>query len=266
MGAIYEVYIDVLAVNNFFVDLAALWAVHIFRRKGVHAHRILAGAALGTLGSCLAFLVCQNPVAYLLIVHFLLNPLVLFACFREKSKHDFFSDLSIGYFTFLVIGGTVEWLYAGGRGMVPYGAAVCLALLILAMSALWLGRRFRDRVRYLEAAICQEGKLISLRALSDSGNLLADPYTGKPVSLVDRHAYEAAYGSPQAVRLIPYESLGCQHGLLEVVTVEELSYAYGTDGRRIRKAVLGLVDHALFEKKPYQMIINPTGGDYERDR
>ena len=49
MGAIYEVYIDVLAVNNFLVDLAALLAVNLYRRRNVRALRILAGALAGTL-------------------------------------------------------------------------------------------------------------------------------------------------------------------------------------------------------------------------
>ncbi len=37
VGAIYEVYIDVLAANNFFADLAALLAVNIFRKRSVRA-------------------------------------------------------------------------------------------------------------------------------------------------------------------------------------------------------------------------------------
>lgn len=267
MGGIYEVYIDVLAANNFFADLAALFAVNIFRRRQVHAHRIIAGAVLGTLGSCLVFVVFANPAAYFLTVHFLLNPAVLLLTFREKSKQDFFSDLCISYFVFLLIGGITEWLYAGGLGFFTYEAAVGMALLLLLMTSWWLRVRLKNRVRYAEVKLHQNGKQIRLQALSDSGNLLTDPYTGKPVSMIDRQVYENAYGRPCGVRLIPYESLGCRHGLLEAVTVEELSYVYGNRAVSIKKAVLGLADHALFEKKIYQMIINPqensTGGRYE---
>lgn len=267
---IYEVYIDILAVNNFIVDLAALLAVNLFRKKNVRAHRILICAVLGTMGNCLAFVYLRHPAAYLIAVHFFLNPAVLFLCFREKSKEDFFSDLCVGYFAFLIIGGIVEWLYAGGGGLVSYEMAVGTALLLLFAVLLWLRRQLKNHIRYLEAELCQQGKRMLLKALSDSGNLLLDPYTGKQVSMIDRHVYERAYGTPQAVRLIPYESLGCQHGLLEAVTIEELNYAYGNSVRSMKKAVLGLADHALFENKPYQMIINPqenpTGGRYEKDR
>lgn len=259
MSAIYEVYIDVLAVNNFIADLAALLAVNIFRKKNVHAHRILAGAFLGTCGSCLAFIVFCHPPVYLMMVHFLCNPAVIYYTFREKSKQDFISDICFGYFAFLIIGGAVQWLYDDGAGLVTYETAIGMALLLLASFVLWLRKQLKCRMRYLDTKICQNGRYVSLQALCDSGNLLQDPYTGKPVSMIDRYVYEEAYGAPQAVRLIPYESLGCQRGLLEAVTIEKISYMYEKNVREIPQAVLGLADHALFEHKPYQMIINPSG-------
>lgn len=269
MDVIYEVYIDVLAINNFLTDLAALLAVSLFLKRRVRAHRILAGAFLGTAGSCTAFVLCRHMAAYLILVHFAVNPLVIFVCFREKSRQDFFTDLCAGYFSFLLTGGIAEWLYEGGNGYFSYKIAVFTAILLLLASVLWIRRQFKNRIRYLEAEICHEGKRFSLKALSDSGNLLRDPYTGKAVSMIDRQVYEAVWGDVRSARLIPYESLGCRHGLLEAVTVEELSFAYGNHEKKIQKAVLGLADHALFEKKPYQMIINPqensTGGRYEED-
>ncbi len=266
---IYEVYIDVLAINNFLADLAALFAVSVFFKRKTPARRILAGAVLGTLGSCAAFLCCRHMAVYLLAVHFLVNPLVLLFCFREKTKQEFLADLCGGYFAFLLLGGITEWLYEGENGFLSYKMTVSAAFLLLPAAVLWIRRQLQNRIRYLEAQLCQQGKRLCLTALSDSGNLLRDPYTGKAVSMIDRSVYETAYGAAQAVRLIPYESLGCRHGLLEAVTIEELSYAYGNGTKTIKRAVLGLADHALFEKKPYQMIINPqenpTGGKYEKD-
>ncbi len=266
---IYEVYIDVLAVNNFLADLAALLAVNLFRRRGIRALRLLAGAGAGTLCSSLLFAACQSPAAYLLLVHFLVNPAVIYFCFREKSKQDFFYDLCVGYFAFLMIAGVVEWLYAGGFGLVSYETAVGAALLLLPAAAVWLRRQAKSREKYLEVTISHHGNQITLRALADSGNLLKDPYTGKSVSMIDRAVYEAAYGAPQSMRLIPYESLGCRHGLLEAVTIENLSYVSAQRTDSVKGAVLGLADHALFEKKTYQIIMNPqenvTGGRNEKD-
>ncbi len=254
---VYAVYIDVLAVNNFFVDLAALTAVNILLKKRVRALRILSGAGIGTLGSCLAFVICPNPAAYLLAVHFLLNPLVLYFCFREKSGKVFFTDLSAGYFAFLVMGGAVEWVYADGAGFLPYPVSYAAAAMLLFFGVFWCGWKLKKYGRYTRVCICHQGEKLSLKALLDSGNLLRDPYTGRQVSMMDRNVYESVFGAPQAVRLIPYESLGCRHGLLEAVTIEKLSYAQSGADRVQKPAVLGLADHALFEKKTYQMIINP---------
>lgn len=269
MDAIYEVYIDVLALNNFFADLAALLAVNIFLRRRVRAHRILAGAVLGTAASCAVFIFSKQMAAYLLLVHFAVNPAVIVFCFREKTKQDFFADLCAGYFVFLLMGGITEWLYEGGNGWFSYKMALSAALILLFAAVCWIKKQLKNRVRYFEAQVSQKGKKIRIKALSDSGNLLRDPYTGKAVSMIDRRVYETAFGRAGAVRLIPYESLGCRHGLLEAVTIEELCYAYGSCEKKIQKAVLGLADHALFEKKPYQIIINPqenpTGGRYEKD-
>lgn len=257
MGRIYEVYIDVLAVNNFFADFAALAAVNYFMRRGVRVYRILSGALCAACGNCLAFVICQDMGAYLLVVHFLLNPLALYICFQEKSRTDFLADLGISYCAFLLLGGVMEWLYADGRGIFSYGTAAVTAVLLL-LAALWWSRRcLKKRSRYLTLRICQQGVAVRVQALSDSGNLLTDPYTGKPVSMLDRVVYEKNYGAPQPVRLIPYESLGCRHGLLEAVTIEKMSFAYGNRKMTVHQAVIGLTDHALFEKKPYQMIINP---------
>lgn len=274
MGYIYEVYIDVLAINNFFADFAALAAVNFFMGRSVRVHRILAGAAAGTLGSCLSFAVCGNTGAYLLTVHFLLNPLVLYFCFRERTGNAFLTDLAISYCAFLFLGGIMEWLYAGGRGALPYGATLAVSAALFFALLRFSGRWLKSRGKYLHIGIRQNGTCKNLLALTDSGNLLVDPYTQKPVSMVDRSAYTAAYGSPEHVRLIPYESLGCRHGLLEAVTVEELNFAYGGRRVKIRQAVLGMADPGLFEKKPYQMILNPqvlseekreysTGGKHE---
>ncbi len=255
-SAIYEVYIDVLAVNNFFVDTAALTAVNIFTRRKIRPYRILAGAGAGTFFNCLVFAACGSLAVYLLSVYLIVNPLVVYFSFREKSGKQFLFDLGISYCAFLFLGGIVEWLYAGGKGVFPYEAAVLAAPLLLTAVIRW-GRRQKWQDRCLEVCICQDGKSVCLQALIDSGNLLRDPYTGRAVSMIDKTVFAEAYSLAQAVRLIPYESLGCDHGLLPAVTAAELSFVYTGCTRRVPQAVLGLADHALFEKKPYQMIINP---------
>lgn len=254
---IYEIYIDVFAVNNFFADLAAFIVVRIFLQRKVRVSRILIGTLAGTVLNCLAFLFCRNMYVYLLIVNLIFNPSVLFFIFREKSRSLFFTDLAACYLVFLLAGGMMGWLYAGGKGIFSYEMAALAVFAALTALIVWSRHRQSSHIRYLPVKVYQEGKELRLHAFVDSGNLLHDPYTGNPVSMVDRELYRANFHSKESVRWIPYESFGCKHGLLEVITIEELNYSYEGCNWKIKEPVLGLADHAIFEKKPYQMIINP---------
>ncbi len=256
VGAIYEVYIDVLAINNFFVDLWALLAVNLFLKRKVRPLRLLFGAVLSTFLSCLAFAICRNLSIYLLFVNAVLYPAALYVTFRPKSRGSFFTDLCMSYLAFILLGGMMGWLYAGGNGYFSYEAAAIAALCLLTVVVLYSRQWLKNYSKYIQTQIIHQGKRIRVRALSDSGNLLHDPYTGKPVSMVDRAVYEKAYGTPQAIRLIPYESLGCGHGLLEAVTIDELDIMYGSHKIRVEHAVLGLAEQQLFLEKPYKMIVN----------
>lgn len=257
VGTIYEVYIDVLAINNFFVDLTAFIAVNLFLKRKVRPLRLLFGAAASTLAGCLAFAICGNMSVYLLLVNAALYPSVLYLTFHPKSRSSFFADLCISYLAFVLLGGMMGWLYAGGNGFFSYEVASMAALCLLVAAVFWSKQWLKSYERYMETQIIHQGKRIRLRALADSGNLLHDPYTGKPVSMVDREIYEKTYGQPQTVRLVPYESLGCGHGLLEAVTIDALEIVYGNHKIRIEHAVLGLAEQQLFSRKPYKMILNP---------
>ena len=169
----------------------------------------------------------------------------------------FFTDLAACYLVFLLSGGIMEWLYADGRGIFSYEMAALAVFAALVVLIVWSRHRQSGHIRYLSVKVCQDGKELRLHAFVDSGNLLHDPYTGCPVSMVDRELYEANFHHEKQVRFIPYESLGCKHGLIEAITIEELSYSYEGCDWKIKEPVLGLAEHAIFEKKPYQMIINP---------
>lgn len=257
VGVIYEVYIDVLAINNFFADLTAFIIVRIFLQRKVRALRILAGAAASTLGSCISFVFCPNMALYLLIVNLIWNPVVLYFIFREKSVGVFFTDLAACYLVFLLSGGMMGWLYADGDGVFSYGAANVAVLAALTVLILWSRHRLSSRTHYLQVKVYKDNKSLCLQAFVDSGNLLHDLYTGKPVSMIDCECYESFFDCTQPVRYITYESLGCKHGLLKVITADELSYSYEGCNWRIQKPALGLAEHTLFKTKPYQMIINP---------
>ncbi len=52
----------------------------------------------------------KNAGIYKILVHLLINPLMFYFCFQQKSIREFLTDYAAGYLIMLLLGGSVEWL------------------------------------------------------------------------------------------------------------------------------------------------------------
>lgn len=78
------------------------------------------------------------------------------------------------------------------------------------------------------AKIVIDGNTYCLRAFVDSGNLLKEPISGKPVILVDKKGAKKLAFSPVSLEgrfaVIPYNAVGIENGLLEGVRLDKVIY------------------------------------------
>ena len=122
-----------------------------------------------------------------------------------------------------------------------------------------------------------------VKGLYDTGNCLLDTQTGKPVCVMEYSSFEGLLDREQREalehfcamnleegkeqmgkgleelqpRFVLYTSVGCQRGLLPVVTAESMT-VYTEDGEKeIRGAPIGLSRTSLSLDRRFQMIINP---------
>ena len=93
----------------------------------------------------------------------------------------------------------------------------------------------------------------------DSGNSLKDPYTGRPVCILDEEtAKKLGISAEKAVRLIPYHSIGRAHGLLRAVTVSELYLRKDGQEKKIADVTVAVGPRRLSRSGGYQMILHPA--------
>lgn len=137
--------------------------------------------------------------------------------------------------------GTV--LFRGGvLLMVSWRSLVASAALLYGVCAALSGAAQGRRRLYLRTQVTAGGRTMSFRALSDTGNFLRDPLTGKPVVLADAVIAASLLGLgreallhpaetlPQLAsrrpelqpRLIPYSTVGTGKGLLLGIRCQEL--------------------------------------------
>ena len=106
----YEFYIDVYIVTNFFFDYLTLFLIREVRRKQTKTGRMAVMALLGVLSAAASMLLLKNAGIYKILVHLLINPLMFYFCFQQKSIREFLTDYAAGYLIMLLLGGSVEWL------------------------------------------------------------------------------------------------------------------------------------------------------------
>ena len=272
----YVFYPDVFWVTNFAMDVLALTLARSIKKSRSRFWRILLSAALGASGSVLLFLglsvaglplfffVGHRFTLYQLITHLMLNPLMLLTAFPVRSLKGFCKDMLITYLAMVALGGILSygmttlgqwkqfWIWALG------GFGVCM----LALS--WLESRKVGQLEFELLLMTKERRLPSVGFL-DTGNLLMDPILQQPVHIIQEQVLKEALKKEQLpVRYIPFHSLGQEHGLLPVVTlqamyVKRVGEKNGIPPLYIEKPIFGLAREKLFQGKEYQVILNGRG-------
>lgn len=212
------VYLDVVMLLNFLVDLLLLLGTNRLAGFPAGGKRCLLAALLGAAYSG----VCLLPRFY-----FLGNTL-----WRTVSL-CLMASVAFGWNRSVLRRGTVFVILSMALG----GIAVSLGegrldQLVLSAAGVWLLCRmgFGNSLgqTYIPITISDSGRGIRLLALRDTGNTLRDPITGEPVVVIGADAAAELTGLPVTVfsapmeavlqypgyRLIPYHGVGQPVGML----------------------------------------------------
>ncbi len=198
------VYIDVVMVLNFLVDLLLLLGAG--RLCGIRTKRkraLLASAVGGVYaGICLfpGFSFLGN-LFWRLIFLFLM---VLIAYGHSKSA---LRRGAVFIFLSLALGGAAYGMGSGGFvGLLCAGGVICL------LCGFGL-RKPVGSAAYLPVTLTHNGKHMSVTALQDTGNTLRDPVTGEPVLVVGPEVAQKLIGLTPRQLMRPVESMGLLPGL-----------------------------------------------------
>lgn len=195
------VYVDLFFLVNFSMDFLCLYLTAKLLHRTVSSGRMLLGGSVGGLYAVIAlFLPCSAVSAFAIDV-----AVGLLICAMVFVKRHEPSRLGLCFLSFvaisMVLGGFMTALFylfnrsplAELTGIDGDGISIWIFALLAMISGILtlLGGRFwgkQSARRSARVEILLDGKLLSLRALVDSGNLLCEPMTGKPCILVDADA------------------------------------------------------------------------------
>lgn len=261
LSGTYIFYADVYFIQNFIIKLMVIylsiycnkWNHVIFTIKGIG--RIALAAFLGTIVEMVGLLAGNSYNVFILLVHVLEIPFMMWIVLG-KEKKQMFRVIVTGYFFVMVVNAVLEilWNWFGEQG--NYVFYLCVAC-----GAVYAGVRIWRNYTKMQKGIFPieikyGGKNISAYGFYDSGNRLADPYTGKGVHIISDELFKQLPIKIQQEVYIPYQSLGNEQGLIKVYYLEYLRIQKEEHLIEEKEVPVGIAEGTLFQNKRYQMILN----------
>ena len=228
----YEVYILV----NFMMDVLILFSVKALMKMPGSMKRVIAGGLVGSGLSCLV-VILRLPVGITMaVLHMLVSSGMVVCGLKIRSFSEFLKCYILLYFVSVLIGGILGMLK-------PYVKYTSLYQ--------------KEDLKICRIILYQEGSCCEIRGLWDTGNVLKDPLSEKPVCILEQSTIEKLTGEKENLkgfRLIPYRTVG-KSGVMPVFELEKMYIVQKKQW--IYHPLVGICEEQISEQGMYQMIINP---------
>lgn len=282
------IYVDTLFLLNALVDYLLLLAAARLAGEPLRRRRLALGAVLGGLYAAAIFLPGLGFLAHPLC-RLASAALMLLAAYGG-SRHLLRQGALFAALTCAFGGGIVAIGLLGGTGLTlgngVFYSALDLKVVLLSAAACYgaltlvfrrLGRHSAASGELVSARLSMGEKSVTLTALVDTGNTLADPISGRPVMVAEGESVAPLFPrenrpaphdlrDPAAAlnrlgtgewrsrfRLLPYRSVGVSRGLLLAVRMDALEL----DGRGRGPVLVALSPTPVSDGGGYRALIGP---------
>lgn len=275
-----EIYIDLVFVTNLVMDYILLRIVGIiFRYKGSRK-RCLAAAGLGALFSCV--MICierEQSLLTAILLHGVCAAGMLKLGYKIRKGSLLVKTVILLYLTAFLIGGFWQVLSADRRITFRFFllSAACtyfgISTVICSMDTI----RTRTKNIY-PITLSYQGKVRSAYGFYDTGNLLQDPISGEPVSIMKSEVLETILSGELIYRLkhlqenpgelkstelaglrphfLPYQTVEKREGIMLAVTLEDLCIHTPREVVHVSRPVFALSFEPSTLENEYKVLLN----------
>lgn len=256
----YKIYPDVIFLANLLMDYTVLYVSGRLCKITTTYARIAVSACAGAVWSVIAAICRGIPFVPEVFCTYLVIPaLMIFIMGGKTNLPELVRRYIVFMLTAVLAGGVLGAAAKKGRDTLW----MAFAVFMFAQAAVPVVRYVTGYVRR-KNLLCDVwlelgGRGVHTMGLYDTGNSLIDPYNGRPVCVAERKLLEKLMncdGCNDGIRLIPYRSLGNEHGLMRLATMDSMTIEY--DGKRTRyeKPELAVYEGKLSGGELYGVILN----------
>lgn len=297
---IMTIYIDIIFLENLFMNFIILFATGIILKTQFKIIRTFISSFIGGIYAILLY-ISTVQIYSNFFLKIILSLVMVELTFNPKSVKSFLKYLIIFYLTSFTFGGVAfaliyfvrpgETLFIDGKlvGIYPIKMILLGGLLgfsIIIISFKNIKKKFTKADMICNIQIRINEKSISVVSIIDTGNFLKDPISKSPVIVVNKKSLKEILPAElldnvkeiingeniaidqyiEKIRIIPFSSLGKENGLLLGIKSDSVTIYYQDNEIIIKNAIIGIYTGILSKTDKYEALIgleavNGKGGN-----
>lgn len=187
-----KVYVDILFLINLTYDFLILNAVNIVLRRNVKINKIFLGSLIGTLSSLCMFI----PIFNNIIITIILSVIMIIFTFKYRDIIYFKNNMLYFYMISVIFGGVLYLINIkfnnfynpadsyNRKILINFIGIIIISPIIYYLYIYTYKNNMIKHKNYYNLKFSIENKLHNINAFYDTGNLLKDPYKGRPIILI----------------------------------------------------------------------------------
>lgn len=290
-GLMYVVYIDVLFIINWVMDVLIFFGVSVVLNKRIKCWSVLLAGAMAALVYCMLVVIpVLQRLPYWIDALVIPIPSILML-YKPTQYKAFFKEYIVSIVIAAIYGGIIFNIWYVCVGVQIHVRSMSIVLLLAIgfgvacffyMSFYFIRRQFIFPVFAYHLQIHNQGRQIELDALLDTGNFLYTPKRHEPVLIVEytplkplltdsqRNHYEQfqkatlseieggiTEGIYSMDALIPFNSVGCKNGFLWGIRVDSVCIQKQLKKILVSPCIIGVASEALFTDGQFHALLHP---------
>lgn len=288
------IYIDVVFIENLVMNYIILLATGMVLKLSLNHIRMIITATLGAIYTVMTYIFPIEIYSNFFFKIFL-SIIIIYISYNPKNNKMFFKQLVVFYLISFVFGGAAFFLiyiikpqdilmknglFLGTYPLKTIVLAAIVAFAIILITFKIVKSKFSKNDIYKEINISINGKVVRLKAILDTGNMLKEPITGKPVIVVEHTSLYSILPSEildnleqilggdfknvsediknkyiTKLKFIPFSSLGKQNGMLLGMIPEFVEIIGDENKKKIKDIVIGIYNKSLTKDGKYRAIM-----------
>ena len=276
---VYTVYIDVVFAVKTIMDVMVLAILNRVLSYRTTKRRLLAGAVIGGIWSCVVSVMPGLPPAVeVLGTYVAVSSLMAVAAYHLKSVREIVKSVAGIYLVSVVLGGAMLMLYEHTKAgyyawrilQAGQGSGIpVLAWIFMMTGAVLACYGFSGGIRGLIRSMAHRKDLCrvilkygereeEVTGLIDTGNRLREPVSGQPVHVAADGLMRRLCPAVKGVVYVPYQSVGTSHGILPAVYIDRMEVEQEGRTYCVEKPLVAITKQSLSPSGEYQILIQKT--------